>query len=108
MHFLATAGVLAVGAVTCVIAADGCVSDEDCHLAGECIAGTCRCDAWATGPKCDLLNPMPVPRWGPDNSSMGYWNATRASWGGKAIEVNGTWHLFAAEMQGGALLSNWS
>jgi hypothetical protein len=38
---------------------------------------------------------------------MGYWNESRASWGGRPILVNGTWHLFAAEMQGGAYLSSW-
>lgn len=39
---------------------------------------------------------------------MGYWNESRASWGGRPILVNGTWHLFAAEMKGGALLSHWA
>lgn len=94
-------------AVAWAVAAQACSTDDDCFLAGECVAGQCKCDSWATGPDCRLINPVAAPRWGPGASAMGYWNESRASWGGRPILVDGTWHLFAAEMQGGAYLSHW-
>jgi hypothetical protein len=53
-----------------------CQSDWDCSLAGTCEAGTCKCDAWASGSDCSYLNFQPV-----DKKAFGYIDETWSSWG---------------------------
>ena len=70
-----------------------CARDWDCALAGVCAANaTCACDAWATGPQCDLLNLAPV-----GSLDFGLDVPTYHSWGGHALpdpDTPGLWHGF--------------
>lgn len=86
----------------CISAESGCSSDLDCSLLGECILGTCMCDPGWKGDKCGLVDLLPTPRNG------GYRNASMASWGGTAIEIDGTWHMFASAISNECPLSQFS
>ena len=44
--------------VTAVTA--GCTSDVDCSLAGSCVSGECKCEAWTKGDDCAALNLVPL------------------------------------------------
>ena len=58
-----------------------CATALDCSLGGECgAAGTCECDAWWTGSRCDLLCLAPAVE-GAGLQLPGYF-----SWGGHALE----------------------
>lgn len=57
-----------------------CTRDWDCSLAGVCTAGVCNCDAWATGPHCQLLNFIKPD----DPSTHGLQMEGYFSWGGHA------------------------
>eukprot|EP00041_Stephanoeca_diplocostata_P005449 m.62073 g.62073 ORF g.62073 m.62073 type:complete len:480 (-) comp15790_c0_seq2:80-1519(-) len=57
-----------------------CDRDWDCSLAGVCEAGACSCDAWATGPHCQLLN-FVKPK---DPTTHGLQMGGYYSWGGHA------------------------
>ena len=83
---------LALGLASLQCLAAGCTSDLDCSLLGDCISGKCVCDPGWKGEKCGLVDLLPTPRFG------GYRNASMASWGGKAIEIEGKWHMFASAM----------
>ena len=78
--------------VAMISSASSCSSDLDCSLLGECVLGECLCDSGWKGEKCGLVDLLPAPRFG------GYRNKSMASWGGKAIEIDGTWHMFASAM----------
>ena len=75
-----------------------CISENDCSLAGACIAGACVCRAPFTGPSCTTLalGASPVPGTG------GYVNSTAWSWGGSPVEdEHGMFHLFASQLSNG-------
>ena len=84
----------------------GCVDDWDCALAGDCVDGKCKCDAWAKGPQCTTLNLLPVDTdvASSDGVTMGYHHPTFSSWGGrselwsKAEGGDGKWHGFVSEI----------
>lgn len=79
----------------------------DCTLAGECVNGSCVCDGWTHGTRCNILNLEPASATAP-----GYRNASGYnSWGGASIQdpVTGKWYLFASQIAGKcALLGAWS
>ena len=81
-----------------------CNSGWDCSLSGVCnSSAVCECDAWATGPRCDLLNLAPAH---PDAGLQvdGYY-----SWGGHAAyDGEGSYHLFASFMCRHATLGEWT
>lgn len=84
-----------------------CSSSSDCSLAGECVAGRCKCDGWTHGPHCEVLNLEPV-----DPLRLGYRNTSGYnSWGGASIfdDKSKRWFLFASQIQGRCPLSGaWS
>lgn len=80
-------------AATCSAAAGGgaCGSPLDCALAGTCTAGACKCDPWATGASCTLLNA------GPAKTSKAFSRANSSSWGGSAVKgTDGQYHMYAS------------
>ena len=83
-----------------------CSNDADCYLRGECINSACKCDNWAKGENCQLLNLAPA-----NKQRQGYLNTTNGgynTWGGHPIKVNDTYHLFAAQMINHCLLNQWT
>jgi hypothetical protein len=74
-----------------------CTTSLDCSLNGDCVSGGCVCDAaWSGSAQCDVLAVEPSPGF----DSSGYRNSSGYhSWGGNAIEVDGTWHLFVAQVK---------
>jgi len=95
-----------------VLAASGCVTDEDCNLSGRCASGTCSCLAGWVGDDCGKLNLAPMdakqpPAYGkmPTATQEGL-----ASWGGSIVRDPSDaerWHLFASEMSHGCGLDAW-
>ena len=84
---------LLAGAVA-ASAAVVCATDDDCSLLGVCIDGACRCDPGWSGADCGVAALLPYD----DLEHLGYVNASRASWGGRPLRINGTWHMFATEI----------
>lgn len=82
-----------------------CKTSLDCSLAGDCVQHTCVCDSWATGDACAYFNLKPL-----DPKRYGYRNESGFnSWGGHPIKINGTYHLYAAQILGHCPLSGyWS
>ena len=85
-----------------------CATALDCSLGGECGAAssTCVCDAWWTGPRCDLLNLAP-----PVTPNDGLQQAGYFSWGGHALSDNAsppTYHGFFSFMCRHATLGEWT
>ena len=74
----------------------GCTDETDCSLNGKCIDRICFCEAAWTGPRCEVLVRLPV------DVTTGFdspYNGGRSSsWGGSVVEVNGTFHMYSAEM----------
>jgi hypothetical protein len=96
--------VIAVLAAFALPTATACSTTSDCSLNGDCISGSCVCDPWWSGSaSCDVLAITSA------NKSLGYRNATYASWGGMSIQDDsGTWQLFAAQMLNHCGLSSWT
>lgn len=80
----------------------GCRSDMDCSLLGSCDAtsGTCTCMRGWTGTSCARADLEPL------DPSLGYQNASFASWGGRPVydPVSKSWQLFATEIAAGCPL----
>lgn len=83
-----------------------CTSDLDCSLNGKCADGACHCITAWTGHRCETLRLLPV-----DKSKMGFQpmesGRNMSSWGGSAVEVNGTWHMWAARMDNHCGIRAW-
>jgi hypothetical protein len=74
----------------------------DCSLNGDCVGGSCACDAQWTGSSfCDVMAFLPTPE------PSGYHNATQASWGGNVVFEAGEYHLFVAQMTHSCPLDNY-
>ena len=75
-----------------------CSSDMDCSLNGACLQnGTCACDAPWHGDTCGLLGFATTPT----DGAYGFGEPFAVtSWGGNAIEENGTWHGYFTEIGG--------
>ena len=57
--------------------ASACSSALDCALSGDCVSGTCACDAAWSGPSCTTLNLVPMA---PTQASSGaYRHGTQTS-----------------------------
>jgi len=76
-------------------AAGTCTSADDCSLLGKCAKGSCVCGKGWTGSSCSRGDFAPL------DVSLGYHNATEASWGGRPIKdpVSGKWQLMATEIK---------
>lgn len=82
-----------------------CSADWDCALAGECAAGRCACDPWATGAQCDLLNLVDAA-----TDAQGMQVPNYHSWGGHALQdpASGEFHGFFSFLCRHATLSEWT
>lgn len=79
-----------------------CEGDMCCSLNGVYAGGKCTCFAPWTGTNCSSFDVLPVPR------TQGYgMKPNVTSWGGNIINVNGTFHLYVAEMVNHCPLSDW-
>ena len=96
-----------------------CANEWDCSLGGICENSKCTCDAWWTGPNCDLLNLQ-----SPDDNQHGLCHSgfdSYYSWGGRALPqvhtkllANGktaqetSYHLYASFLCKHASLEHWT
>lgn len=85
-----------------------CATEWDCSLGGVCNASslTCVCDAWVTGPQCDLLNLA-----APANENAGLQVPGYYSWGGHALlsPTDGLYHgLFSFMCRHATRAYNWT
>ena len=92
-----------------ITSAVACSTDFDCSLNGVCSAGVCSCDVPWHGPACELLGVQPAPAAGPAYGT----NATSStqastSWGGTALFINGSYHLYVAELANHCGLGSWT
>jgi hypothetical protein len=81
----------------------GCATEDDCSLLGDCIAGACVCTPGWAGADCARADLLPFD---PD-AATGYVNETAASWGGHPLPdpaVPGRWWLMVSEMASGCPL----
>ena len=81
-----------------------CTSELDCELSGDCVSGSCVCDAGWTGAHCTHLALVPNPPGhyayharAPDNHS--FWN----SWGSSqpVKGADGRYHVLATRVLNG-------
>ena len=81
-----------------VSSASICSDDLDCSLNGLCSAGHCRCAVPWMGTSCALLNRTEAPNRG----IFGFSPNITSTWGGNVLrDDNGTFHLYASEIDGG-------
>jgi len=79
-------------------AAFSCKSEEDCNLAGDCLHGSCVCDAPWTGEQCTHMH----FELGPSHS--GLQTSGKETWGASILQENASsFHLFASYFEGGDL-----
>ena len=85
--------------------AAGCANDFDCSLGGECVQGSCKCDATFRGPHCVELNLLPAKRDSGYNPTANH----SASWGGNPVlgPDGKTWHFFGSEFTNGCDVGQW-
>lgn len=93
---------LLAAAAASAAAGSGCRTDDDCQLNGVCNGGSCRCDPGWMGGNCSVLDLRPASPIG----AYG-WSPNVSSWGGNAVEYEGQYHLFAAEMFNHCGLAHW-
>lgn len=106
----------AAAAVLCLAAAQlpdfphgggTCADEWDCSLGGTCSAsGTCDCDIWWTGEHCAYLNLQPPVD--TEGGTCGAGFAGYYSWGGRALQIADTWHVYASFMCNHATLNEWT
>lgn len=82
-----------------------CSTAMDCHLNGQCVAGTCNCKAWWKGERCGLLNFEPAA-----SVEQGIYQPGVSTWGGSVIKSgkDGLFHAHVAEMMAGCGISSWT
>ena len=83
-----------------------CSSDLDCSLAGSCVAGACKCEAWAKGADCAALNLVPLQS-AADLGPLVVPVANTTRWGSSPAFEGGVYHLFSAEMADTCSLGVW-
>jgi len=79
-----------------------CSKESDCWYNGVCKSGACVCDVGWMGESCTVLNLKPAPMEG----AYGY-SPNVSSWGGVPILIDGTYHLYVAEMVNHCGLCEW-
>ena len=89
--------------------ASGCITDLDCSLNGVCIpiTASCYCDSPWTGPACGVLSVLPVPDTPVYGHAAGPGKPALSSWGGVPLLLDGTYHLFVAEIVNGCGMHDW-
>ena len=60
------------------------------------------CDPGWKGDKCCQVDLLPASRYG------GYRNVSLSTWGGKAIKIGDSWHMFASGMSHNCSLPNFA
>ena len=110
--------ILSLFALICSTAAASCSTSHDCSLNGECVNSKCVCDKPWKNDKCDelIVNDAYDVRFSIrihltsqtlTLELQAYRNASEASWGGNVVHVNGTYHLFVAQMALSCGLEHW-
>lgn len=87
---------LVVSSTATAVAAD-CSSAMDCSLNGDCLSGSCKCDAPWSGSSCGILGIAPAAPGG----AYGFgtpWGVT--SWGGNVLSHAGKYHLYVTDIAG--------
>jgi hypothetical protein len=89
---------LALAAVA--VPASSCATDLECSLNGICdtTSGVCACDKPWIGDSCGQLSISASTNPGPAYGGATPFDVT--TWGGNAIEQNGTWHAYFTELVG--------
>lgn len=92
---------LLLAAVT--LLTNGCTTDVDCNLNGQCISGACQCDPAWKGTTCDSLNLLPA------QEVASYREPKTATWGANIVhnEADDTYHIWFAEMVNHCGLTSW-
>eukprot|EP00928_Gymnodinium_smaydae_P080033 TRINITY_DN63832_c0_g1_i1.p1 TRINITY_DN63832_c0_g1~~TRINITY_DN63832_c0_g1_i1.p1 ORF type:complete len:404 (-),score=3.48 TRINITY_DN63832_c0_g1_i1:124-1335(-) len=85
---------------------ESCLSQWDCSLNGDCVDGTCRCDAAFKGSACSVLNLRPMS---PEAAQRGaYRHGSATSWGGAPLrDEHGRYHLYVSEIANNCTLKSW-
>lgn len=83
---------------TLVAATSSCSTNSECQYNGVCQAQTCSCDPGWKGSTCGELDLLPSSFEG--TGAYGF-SPNVSSWGGAPLLVNGTYHLYVAEMING-------
>jgi len=96
-------------AACAAFAAASCNQTSDCSYNGACTSGACACDAAWAGAACDALALLPLDE---ASAQLGYQGgaagARVSSWGGSVLRGDdGTWHMYAAEMELGCGINVW-
>eukprot|EP01084_Bolivina_argentea_P016318 30553_1 len=86
---------------------NGCTSDTDCSLLGNCINGECVCTNGFVGTDCNYLNLSSSIDWHIDGYHPNISNQT-STWDGYPIkDNNNTFHLFISIIQNECNLTNY-
>jgi len=93
--------------ITSLRANSSCSNSADCSLNGDCVNGSCRCDAAWKGVRCEALNLVPLS---PLRVEQGaYRPGFHTSWGAniQRSHEDGLYHMFVSEMKGNCTLTSW-
>ena len=82
-----------------------CKTGSDCSMNGICYVDRCVCEAGWTGTHCDQMSLKPANlKGGYDSPHNG---GKTSSWGGGILKINGTFHMYAAEMMNFCGIESW-
>ena len=82
-----------------------CTGPLDCQLNGECLNGSCLCDAAWRGANCSLLNFLPAPLL----NGYGRRGSATSSWGGGVVhdKSSNKWVMHVAEIENSCGGGSW-
>ena len=81
-----------------------CTSAHDCYLGGDCVNGTCVCDAWRASSNCSQLHLAPSR---PGHVKVFPSHSNWSSWGAQVIRVDSKYHMYTARMANRCGLNSW-
>eukprot|EP00755_Sulcionema_specki_P009995 Sspe_Gene.45205::Locus_22340_Transcript_1_1_Confidence_1.000_Length_1562::g.45205::m.45205 len=87
-----------------------CITDMDCGLNGDCVSGSCRCDAgWTDPPEGGNIGCSYLKFEDSNPDAFGYLNSTADTWGGNPVynPDDGRWHVFTAMFSNGCSVNSW-
>ena len=84
-----------------------CDGPAGCSYNGECMAGSCRCDAGGTGARCSTLNLLPATPGAGLNTTDAV--GPVMSWGGTVNQGDdGLWHMHVAQFVQNCGFNSWA